>query len=148
LISNELKYFQALLFAFDEMVAALNELKTATRCGKNFFANKGDSFGVGINSFTKALKPLRRINRVAHYRIVLFGSAYRCRRAYPAWANTARAEYSSGSLAILAAMSFTAAPALKAHHETTAGRLSAALFLVEKVLSHWTRREPRLSYHR
>ena len=59
-------------------------------------------------------------------------------RAYPAWANTARAEYSSGSLAILAAMSLTAEPALKAHHETTAGRLSAALFLVEKVLSHWT----------
>ena len=58
------------MFAFDEMVAALNELKTATRCGKNFLANKGDSFGVGINSFAKALEPLRRINRVAHYCIV------------------------------------------------------------------------------
>jgi hypothetical protein len=49
-------------------------------------------------------------------------------RAHPAWANTARAEYSSGSLAILAAM-FVDGSAGAANHETTARRLRPPFFL-------------------
>ena len=58
------------MLAFDDMIAALNELKTDSGCSNNFLANESDSFGIGINSFAKALKPLRRINSIANYRIV------------------------------------------------------------------------------
>jgi hypothetical protein len=52
--ADELKHFQALLLAFDEMRAAFDELKAVSRRGKDLFTDEGNSFGVGIDSLAQA----------------------------------------------------------------------------------------------
>ena len=58
------------MLAFDEMCAALNELKTGRRCRKDPFADESNSFGIGIDGLAEALEPLRGVNRVADDRVV------------------------------------------------------------------------------
>jgi hypothetical protein len=65
LISDELKDFQALLLAFDEMCAAFNELKTVRRRRKDFFADESYSFGIGIDGLAKAFQPLRCVHNAS-----------------------------------------------------------------------------------
>src|SRR6202030_4051972 len=58
------------LLAFDEMYAALNELKTGRHCRKDLFADESNSFGIGFDGLAEALQPLGRVNRVADDRVV------------------------------------------------------------------------------
>ena len=62
LISDELKDVQALLLAFDEMCAAFNELKAVGGGCKDFFADEGNGFGIGIDGLAEALQPLRCVH--------------------------------------------------------------------------------------
>src|SRR5579864_4545964 len=69
-LSDELKNLQALLLAFDQMLAALDERKAVVRGGKNLFADQRDRLGIGIDGLAEALEPLRRVHRVADDRVV------------------------------------------------------------------------------
>ena len=73
------------MLAFDEMCAALNELKTGRRCRKDPFADESNSFGIGVDGLAEALEPLRGVNRVADDRVVDPNSScrYRLQRLVP-----------------------------------------------------------------